>query len=75
MQTQRATWHQPSAARGRSSREATADPALLPMPSPNRKTARIRENVYVLAPNSSDSCRVQITSAASAVMPDKAITT
>src|SRR5262245_4690653 len=75
MQTHSATWHHPSAARGRSSRDDSTEPALLPMPSPNRNTARMRENVYVLAPKRSDSIRVQITSAARAVMPDSAITT
>ena len=45
---------------------------LLPMPRPARNTARISEKVYVVAPNNSDSVRVQRTSAASAVMPDEA---
>src|SRR5262249_8469136 len=67
--------HQPSASRGRVTRDAIADPTLLPMPRPNRKTARMSENVYVVAPKSSESSRVQITSAASAVKPDSAITT
>ena len=45
------------------------------MPSPSRNTARINENVYVVAPNRSDSIRVQTTSAPSAVSPDNAIDT
>ena len=74
MQAQSASWHQPSAARGRATRDAMADPIVLPMPRPNRNTARISENVYVVAPKSSESRRVQITSAASAVNPDSAMT-
>ena len=38
-------WHQPSAMRGRSRLRASADPMLLPMPMPNRNTARISEKV------------------------------
>ena len=38
-------WHQPSARRGRSTRPASAEPMLLPIPSPKRKTARISEKV------------------------------
>ena len=45
------------------------------MPSPMRKTARISEKVYAVAPKSSDSSRVQITSAPSAVRPDSAMAT
>jgi hypothetical protein len=45
------------------------------MPRPIRNTARISENVYTVAPNSSERIRVQITSAASAVIPDRPIVT
>ena len=48
---------------------------LLPMPSPNRNTARISANVYTVAPNTSESIRVHTTSHASAVMPESAIAT
>ena len=44
-------------------------------PRPTRNAARISENVYVVAPKSSDRIRVQMTSAASAVIPDSAIAT
>ena len=43
------------------------------MPSPTSTAARISENVYVVAPNSSVNKRVQITSAPSAVAPDRAM--
>ena len=43
------------------------------MPRPTRKTARISENVYAVAPKSSDSTRVHTTSEPSAVNPDNAI--
>ena len=69
------SWHQPSATRGRATRRASSDPIVLPMPRPTRNTARISENVYVVAPKSSDRMRVQTTSAPSAVMPDSAIAT
>ena len=52
---------------------ASAAPRLLPMPRPTRKTARISENVYAVAPNSSDNTRVHTTSDPSAVNPDNAI--
>src|SRR5262245_49534574 len=68
------SWHHASATRGRATRLPSAEPTLLPMPRPVRKTARINENVYVVAPKSSESVRVQRTSAASAVMPDMAMT-
>ena len=42
---QSSSWHHPSASRGRAMRAAIAEPMLLPIPSPNRKTARISENV------------------------------
>src|SRR5579864_5753578 len=61
-------WHHARAMRGRAS--PRAEPKLLPMPIPVRNTARMSENVYVVAPNSSDRVRVQRTSAASAVSPD-----
>src|SRR5688500_12559446 len=54
---------------------ARIDPMLLPMPRPMRNTARISENVYVEAPNSRLSNRVQITCAANAQKPDNAIAT
>ena len=63
-------------ARGRASRDAIADPALLPMPRPNRNDGQNqRKRVRRSRRKSSDSSRVQITSAASAVIPDSAITT
>ena len=74
MHTHKATWHHPSAILGRAMREAIVDPTVLPMPSPKRNTARISENVYVVAPNNNERSRVQTTSAASAVKPDNAIT-
>jgi tRNA A58 N-methylase Trm61 len=40
---------------------------------PTRKTARMIENVYVVPPSSSDSRRVQMTSAPSAVRPESAM--
>ena len=39
------TWHHPSAILGLAAPRASADPRLLPMPSPVRNTARIIENV------------------------------
>src|SRR5262252_8312130 len=67
MHAHSASWHQPSASRGRATRDAIADPTVLPMPRPKRNTARISENVYVVAPKSSDRRRVHTTSEASAV--------
>src|SRR5262249_28774732 len=67
-------WQKPSATRGRFKPRAIADPRLLPIPRPTRNTARIIENVYVVAPKMSERFRVQITSAASAVRPDNAVT-
>ena len=52
---------------------ASAAPRLLPIPRPTRNTARISENVYVVAPKSSESTRVHTTSDPSAVRPDNAI--
>src|SRR6185369_6462187 len=75
IEAQSSNWHQPSAVRGRARRDAMADPTLLPMPRPKRNTARMSENVYVVAPKSNESSRVQMTSAASAVNPDSAMTT
>ena len=69
------TWHQPSARRGCARVRDSIDPAPLPIPSPTRKTARMMEKVYTDPPNSRPSWRVQITSAASALKPDSAITT
>ena len=69
------SWHQPSATRGRSTVFAMIDPRLLPMPRPIRNTARISENVYVDAPNNRLSTRVQMTCAANAQNPDKAMAT
>jgi hypothetical protein len=43
------------------------------MPRPTRKTARISENVYTVAPKCSDRIRVQTTSDPSAVRPESAI--
>src|SRR5688572_27355459 len=42
---QRPTWHHPSAMRALVALRAVAAPRLLPIPSPTRKTARMRENV------------------------------
>ena len=56
-------------------RRTTRAPAALPKPRPTRNTARISEKVYVVAPNSSESRRVQVTSAPSAVKPESAIAT
>ena len=68
------SWHTPSARlRIRSSCATSIEPTLLPMPSPARNAARMSENVYVVAPSSSDSRRVHTASAASAVAPDSAI--
>ncbi len=64
-------WHHPSATRGRAMFFAMSEPRLLPMPSPMRKTPRMSENVYVLAPNNRLRMRVQTTSAASAQKPDR----
>ena len=64
------SWHQARATRGRARPRPSTEPRLLPMPMPVRNTARMSENVYVVAPNSSDRVRVQRTSAASAVSPD-----
>ena len=66
-------WHQPSAVAGRARLRASADPTLLPMPRPSRNPARMRENVYVVPPKSSESRRVHTTSAESAVNPESAI--
>src|SRR5439155_24350365 len=71
----RAIWQTPSATRGRPTPRASAEPRLLPMPRPIKNTARIRENVYTVAPKSSERRRVHTTSAASAVIPDSAIVT
>ena len=75
MEAQTPIWHQPSARRGRATRDDMAEPIVLPMPRPKRNTARISEKVYVVAPKSSERSRVQTTSAASAVKPDSAMTT
>src|SRR5688572_26819745 len=69
------TWHQPSAKRAFVPPRASAAPRLLPIPRPTRNTARMSEKVYVVAPSSSDSIRVQTTCAPSAVSPDKAMET
>ena len=45
------------------------------MPRPSRKTPRISENAYTVAPKSSDSSRVHRTWHASAVMPEIAMAT
>ncbi len=68
-------WHQPRASRGRATVRAISAPRLLPIPRPMRNTPRMIENVYVLAPNSRLSSRVQITSAASAQKPESAMAT
>src|ERR1700730_18380012 len=49
------SWHHARAMRGRESPRPSADPRLLPMPMPVRNTAMMSENVYVVAPNRSDS--------------------
>jgi hypothetical protein len=66
-------WHQPSATPGRAKFRASADARLLPIPRPSRKPARMSEKVYVVPPKSSESRRVQTTSAESAVNPESAI--
>ncbi len=63
-------WQTPSAARAVASDRAAAEPTALPMPRPSRNTARMSENVYTVAPSSSDSRRVHTTSAPRAVMPE-----
>ncbi len=63
-------WHQPSAVRALAVDRAITEPMLLPRPMPTRNPARISENVYVVAPSSSDRSRVHTTSAASAVAPE-----
>src|SRR5271156_3696178 len=67
----RAIWHQPSAAFDPD--RARIDPPPLPKPSPNKKTARMIENVYTVAPIMTERSRVQITSAPSAHIPDSAM--
>ena len=67
-------WHHASASFGCLTLRPSIEPTLLPMPSPNRNTARMSENVYVVAPKSNERSRVQMTSAASAVKPDNAMT-
>ena len=59
--------------RGRPTRGDSKAAAQLPIPTPNKKTARMIENVYTVPPKSSDSRRVQITSAPSAAHPDNPI--
>ena len=39
------SWHQPNTTRGCATRRASSEPTALPMPSPTRNTARIKENV------------------------------
>jgi hypothetical protein len=73
MLTMTSSWHQPSAVRGYAIDRAITDPTVLPIPSPNRNTARISEKVYTVAPSISDSRRVHTTSDPSAVTPDSAI--
>ena len=75
MAAARHNWLQPSQKRGRGVPRAATDPALLPIPNPSRNTDRMIENVYTVAPSISESRRVQITSAPSAVSPDKAMVT
>src|ERR1051325_9070793 len=69
------SWHHISATRGRTIPRASSAPALLPRPSPIRKTARMIENVYTDAPSMSERSRVHTTSAPSALIPDSAIAT
>ena len=70
------SWHTPSAAAASVTTNLQRnDAAALPAPRPRRKTARMIENVKTEPPKRRPSCRVQITSAASAQRPDKAITT
>ena len=73
--THKRSWHEASVRRGRMRFRAAAEPMLLPMPRPIRNAGRISENVYTVAPKSSESIRVQMTSAPSAVIPERAITT
>ena len=51
-------WQKPSNSRGRVVVRDKNEPALLPIPSPIRNTARMIENVYTVAPNISDNKRV-----------------
>src|SRR5271165_5452810 len=53
-------------------RRARNAPRLLPIPSPIRNTARIKEKVYTVPPSKSESRRVQTTSAPSADIPERA---
>src|SRR5687767_3555460 len=66
-------WQTPNASLGRSITRATTDAAELPIPRPNRNTARMIENVYTVPPRISDSSRVQITSAPNAQNPEIAM--
>src|SRR6266404_3415834 len=66
-------WQTASAMRGLGIWRDRYDPTPLPSPSPTRNTARMIEKVYTVAPSIRDSKRVQITSAPSAHIPDKAI--
>src|SRR4051794_28664141 len=69
----RSHWQAPSAASADAARRARNAPRLLPIPRPIRKTARIKEKVYTVAPSISESRRVQTTSAPSADIPERAI--
>ncbi len=75
MAAQSSNWQTPSGTRVCGKRRAIEEPIELPMPSPIRKTARIKEKVYVVAPKSRERMRVQITSELSAVNPDIAMDT
>ena len=66
-------WQAPKAKRGCRRVPANNEPTLLPSPKPTRNTAKMIENVYTVPPSSSESSRVQTTSAPSAVNPDRAI--
>src|SRR5207302_2500367 len=68
------TWQIPKAVRGETRERATYDPAALPIPKPARKTARMIEKAYTMAPSIRERRRVQPTSASSAHSPDSAIT-
>ena len=66
-------WQAPSATRAVAARRARNAPRLLPIPRPIRNTARIKEKVYTVPPSTSESRRVQTTSAPSADIPERAI--
>src|SRR5271165_5003134 len=69
----RSHWQAPSATCADAACRASNAPRLVPIPRPIRNTARIKENVYTVPPSTSESKRVQTTSAPSADIPESAI--